>query len=108
MDETQDNIESAMRKLAETIKPTRKTNTNPEDGATASKQVLIRTTDEDHAYWKAAADKEHITLSEFLRKAANELAKNILECKHPAESLRWFPWETKCLKCGEVISRTGR
>jgi len=39
MDETQDNIESAMRKLAETIKPTRKTNTNPEDGATASKQV---------------------------------------------------------------------
>lgn len=95
-----DNVEAAMKKVAETMKPTRKANTGAEDGSTATKQVLIRTTDEDHARWKSAADKDGITLSEFLRKAANSAAADVLDCKHPAESLKWYPWGTRCTKCG--------
>lgn len=96
----QDNVEVAMAKVAETIKPTRRANTGAEEGATATKQVLIRTTDEDHARWKEASDKEGITLSEFLRKAANSSASDILDCKHPAEFLKWYPWGQRCTKCG--------
>jgi hypothetical protein len=96
----QDNVEAAMAKVAETIKPTRKAKTGAEDGFTATKQVLIRTTDEDHARWKEASEKEGVTLSEFLRKAADNLASDILDCKHPAESLKWYPWGTRCTKCG--------
>jgi hypothetical protein len=103
MNEDIDNVEAAMSKVAETIKPTRRPNTGAEEGSTATKQVLIRTTDEDHARWKSASDKEGITLSEFLRNAANKLANDVLECKHPAESLKWFPWGTRCLLCGEKL-----
>lgn len=98
-----DNVESAMAKVAETITPTRKPNTGAEEGSTATKQVLIRTTEEDHAYWKRASDKENITLSEFLRNAANKMAIGILECSHPSETLKWFPWGTRCTKCGVNI-----
>jgi activator of 2-hydroxyglutaryl-CoA dehydratase len=95
-----DNIEAAMAKVAETIKPTRRANTGADEGSTASKQVLIRTTDEDHARWKMAADVEGITLSEFLRKSANSAASDILDCKHPAEFVKWYPWQMRCTKCG--------
>jgi len=96
----QDNIEAAMAKVAETIKPTRKTNTGAEDGSTATKQVLIRTTDEDHARWKEASEKEGISLSEFIRNAANGQASEVLDCKHPPENLKWYPWGKRCTKCG--------
>jgi len=96
----QDNVEAAMRKVAETIKPTRRANTGAEEGSTATKQVLIRTTDEDHARWKEASDKEGITLSEFMRTAANRLASGILDCKHPQENVKWYPWGSRCTKCG--------
>lgn len=103
MDNEIDNIEAAMSKVAENIKPTRRPNTGAEEGSTATKQVLIRTTDEDHARWKNASDKEGITLSEFLRSAANKMADEILECRHPAESLKWYPWGTRCTLCGEKL-----
>lgn len=99
----QDNVEAAMAKVAETIKPTRRANTGAEEGSTATKQVLIRTTDEDHARWKEASDKEGITLSEFLRKSANASASDILDCKHPKEYLQWYPWAVKCRKCGQKL-----
>ena len=56
MDNEIDNIEAAMSKVAENIKPTRRPNTGAEEGSTATKQVLIRTTDEDHARWMSASD----------------------------------------------------
>jgi len=95
-----DNVESAMRKVAETVKPTRKANTGTEEGSTATKQVLIRVTEEDHARWKEASEKEQMTMSDFLRKAANTLASEILDCTHPAEFIKWFPWGSRCRRCG--------
>lgn len=97
---TPDNVEAAMKKVGETLTPTRRSNTGADDGSTATKQVLIRTTDEDHARWKEASEKEGITLSEFMRSAANTLASEILDCKHPKEMVRWYPWGSRCTKCG--------
>jgi len=99
-----DNVESAMRKVAETVKPTRKANTGTEEGSTATKQVLIRASEEDHARWKEASEKEQITLSDFLRRAANASASEVLDCRHPAEFIKWFPWGSRCRRCGERLT----
>jgi hypothetical protein len=98
-----DNVESAMKKVAETIKPTRKANTNPEDGGTATKQVLIRLSEEDHLRWKEASDKEQLTMSDFIRKAVNAASSDVLDCKHPRESVQWYPWGIKCRRCGSKL-----
>lgn len=94
-----DNIEAAMKHVAETIDPTVPHNTNAEDGATATKQVLIRATEADRTKWKLAADHDGISLSEFIRNACNAKAASILECQHPAEMRKFYPWGTTCLKC---------
>lgn len=98
-----DNIEAAMAKVAETISPTKKANTGVESGTTATKQVLIRVSEEDHERWKDAADKDGSTLSDFLRKAANAAASDVLDCKHPLRFRKSFPWVEKCVQCGFVF-----
>lgn len=98
-----DNIEAAMAKVAENIAPTKKANTGVEGGSTATKQVLIRVSEEDHERWKEAAEKDGATLSDFLRKAANAAASDVLDCKHPMQFRKVFPWTEKCVKCGTVF-----
>lgn len=100
---TQDNIEAAMDHVAETIEPTRSPNTNSQDGKTANKQVIVRATEEDHERWKAAANFENISLSEFMRNACNKAAGNILECSHPMEMRKAYPWSERCLSCGKRL-----
>lgn len=98
-DETTDNIEAAMNKVAETLKPTRPAHTNTADGELASKQVLIRATEHDQVRWKAAAAQQDISMSEFIRNVCNKAAAELLDCQHPAEFRRTYPWSDTCLKC---------
>jgi len=100
MDDKQDNIEAAMNKVAEDIKPTRPANTNTADGETTNKQVLIRATELDQSRWKAAAAKKDISMSEFIRNACNAAAAELLDCQHPEHMRRTYPWSDTCLKCG--------
>lgn len=102
-DTTQDNIEAAMNKVAETIKPTRPSNTNTGDGELASKQVLIRATESDQTRWKEAAAKQDISMSEFIRNVCNAAASTLLDCTHPKEFRKTYPWSDQCLKCGERL-----
>lgn len=98
-----DNLDSAVAHVAETISLVRQSNIGSKPGSPASKQVLIRATEEDHARWKLAAEKTGITLSEFIRDAVNGAALDLLECSHPLEYRRWNLRSEKCLKCGEKI-----
>lgn len=98
-----DNVEAAMHKAAETLSPTRPFNTNSSDGETASKQVLLRATETDHERWKAAAAKLDVSLSEFIRLNCNKAAENLLDCSHPIEFLKTYPWSQTCLKCGKRL-----
>jgi hypothetical protein len=102
-EQTDDNIQVAMNKVAETIKPTRPANTNTVDGELASKQVLIRATETDQARWKAAAAKQDISMSEFIRNVCNTAAASLLDCTHPQEFRKTYPWSDQCLKCGERL-----
>jgi len=101
--ETVDNIDAAMNHVAETLEPTRSPDTNTSENENANKQVLIRASELDHERWKQAAAKEGISLSEFIRNCCNKTAGNILECQHPMEMRKIYPWSEKCLSCGKRL-----
>jgi len=87
-----------MDKVAETLTPTVST-INKEDDGPADKQVLIRTTEPERDRWRKAAEKEGISLSQFIRDLLNARARELLECSHPIDQRRWYPWSEFCLKC---------
>lgn len=100
-DETADNLEPAMEKVASSIKMSRKTNTGSEPGEPASKQVLLRASESDHLRWKEAAEKKGISLAEFIRDIVNHEVSQILDCPHPSNLMRFYPWASTCLACGQ-------
>jgi len=87
-----------MDKVAENLNPTVNT-INKDDDGPADKQVLIRTTEAERNRWKLAAEKEGVNLSQFIRDTLNIRAKELLECTHPTDQRRFYPWAEFCLKC---------
>lgn len=100
--ENNDNIRAAMDKVAETITPSVSRSIDPEDGP-ADKQVLIRTNDSERNRWKEAASIEQVTLSAWIRNVLNSEAKRLLECEHPMNMVRFYPWAKICTKCGNRL-----
>lgn len=98
-----DNVEAAMEKVAETLDLTRSTNTGSKPGEPAAKQVLVRASESDHQRWKDAAEKKGVSMSEFVRECCNEAASELLECQHPTNMQRFYPWGKTCLQCGEKL-----
>lgn len=80
---------------------------NPPTNGNAKQQVLIRATEEEHQNWKTAANHLGISMSEYIRSCANTRATELLDCQHPINSRRWYPWAEFCLKCGQRL-RNGR
>lgn len=95
----EDNIEAAMDKIAETLTPTRKSNTGSTPGEPAQRQVLIRATVRDHERWKQCAEIRGMALSELVRELCNNLAVEMLDCSHPMEFRRTYKWSDTCLRC---------
>jgi len=102
-DPEQSNVAAAMGKVAETIKPTISRGTRTDDNTPSDKQVLIRTTDLERERWKQAATHEQVTLSSWIRNILNAEAKRILECDHPMNMMRFYPWAKICTKCGQRL-----
>lgn len=100
-----DNIEAAMDKVAEDLEPTRVPAGSSKAGQPASKQVLMRATERDHQRWKDAADKCGVSMAEFMRNACNEKAESLLDCSHPMNQIRYYPWAVTCLACGMRLSQ---
>ena len=94
-----DNIEAAIDKLAETLEPTRKSNTGSTPGDPAMKQVIVRATEFDQERWKAAAEKQGVSLAEFVRRVCNQATALELDCLHPAEFRKSYPWSESCTRC---------
>lgn len=94
-----DNIEAVMGRIAETITPTRKSNTGSTPGEPAQRQVLIRATTRDHERWKKCAEMRGVALSELVRELCNNLAVEMLDCSHPMEFRRIYKWSDTCLRC---------
>lgn len=100
------NLKAAMDKVAESLSFGVNPIPNKEDEGPAGAQVLIRTTQEEKDRWKKAAESQGITLSQLFRETMNKKAIELLECQHPAEHRKWFPWAEFCLKCDTRIKVT--
>jgi predicted HicB family RNase H-like nuclease len=96
------NIKAAMDKVAETLKPTRRTIVKETD-APAGAQQLIRCTDEEKENWKQCAALAGISVSEWIRNLLNNEANKKLVCQHPADQRKSYPWSEKCMACGERL-----
>lgn len=98
-----DNIEAAMDKLAENLDLTRKPNTGATPGDPAMKQVIIRATEFDSNRWKTAAENQGMSLAEFVRRVVNDATALELDCPHPHNMRKVYPWSESCTKCGARI-----
>ena len=98
-----DNIEAAMEKVAETLEPTRRSNTGSTPGEPAMKQVIVRATEHDQDRWKQAAEKQGVSMAEFVRRVCNEAASEELDCKHPIQYRKSYPWSERCTKCNTKL-----
>lgn len=93
-----DNLDAAMLHETQHITPTIPPKTTP--GEPASRQVLLRATPHDHDRWKQAAETLGISMAEYIRNCCNDKARDLLDCDHPLQFRRWYPWSEQCLRCG--------
>ena len=99
----QDNVEAAMHEIAEDMDLTVSTKVSDDDGP-ADKQILIRATENDRERWKRAAEVEHVSLSALIRSTMNARVTDILDCSHPLQFRKEYPWASFCTKCDMRLS----
>ena len=100
---SEDNVEAAMQHVADDLDPTVTPDTGSKPGTPIVAQVLIRTSHEERDRWKLAADARGLTLSDFIRQVVGEATKETLDCGHPLNQRRWYPWAEFCLACGNRL-----
>jgi hypothetical protein len=102
-EQPQENIVEAINRVASSmemnISPIAKQDDGPID-----KNVLIRTTENDRDRWKQAADLCGMNLSAWIRGLLNDEARRLLECNHPMELMKIYPWAKICGKCNKRLS----
>lgn len=99
---SEDNLAAAVKHVAETMDMTVKPIEKNDDGP-SNASVLVRTTDDVRERWRQAAEASGLTLSAWIRDTLNAEAKNVLDCEHPMNMVRFYPWSQMCLKCGKRI-----
>ena len=99
----EDNLEAAMNHEAEHMEPTTTSNIGTEPGNPATAQVLIRCTPHDRDRWKQAAEHKGQTLSDYIRENLNAATTELLDCQHPLNQRRYYPWAEFCLACGQRL-----
>lgn len=89
----------AIDKVMEENKDISISNPATANGETVDKQVLIRASETDRDRWKQAAEKGGLTLSAWIRDSLNKSASDALDCPHPLNFRRFYPWAEICLSC---------
>jgi hypothetical protein len=99
----QNNIKAAMSRVVESddfkIKQVQDGEENVVD-----KQVLIRVSKKDRQRWKQASEISGKTLSSWIRDILNMEAGNLLDCPHPLNEIKYYPWAQICTRCGLRIN----
>jgi len=94
----ENNIQAAVDKLAETMDTTISAGISDDDGPAVA-QIIVRANFNDRERWKVAANKEGKSLAQFIRDVINERVTDILDCSHPINMRRYYPWAEFCLRC---------
>jgi len=90
-------MEEAMAGLDLTVTPAK-----VKDGDDQVVQVIVRVPAGTRERWKEAAERNRVSMSEFVRTAADDAASSVLDCPH--RSRRVYPWAQICNDCGARIS----
>ena len=98
----ENNIQAAVDKLAETMDTSISAGISDDDGH-AIAQIIVRANFNDRERWKAAANKEGKSLAQFIRDVINERVTDILDCSHPTNMRRYYPWAEFCLRCNSRL-----
>jgi hypothetical protein len=93
-----DNLISAIAREAESKDKAVSREISPEDGP-ADKNILIRLPEKDRERWKDAAEKMGVSVSQMIRDTVNSKVQDVLDCSHPINSRRYYPWSEFCLEC---------
>lgn len=96
---SQDNLEIAMAKVSEDLLFGRKRIGSGKAGEPTQKQVIIRATEKDHERWKKTAEIKGVSVAELVRELCNRAASEALDCQHPIEFRKSYPWAEICTKC---------
>ena len=99
-DTNRDNLIAAAGHITAS-KPAANTRTVP--GSPADKQVIVRVTEEMQELWRQAAVIDGVSLSEMIRGLVSKYADGVVNCPHPANMIKWYPWSEQCLKCGKRL-----
>lgn len=95
---THENLEAAVKQIAEStnlsISPIDKVDDGP-----SNTSVLIRTTEDIRERWRKAAEVNGQTMSAWIRDVLNTRATELLECQHPMNMMKLYPWAKICTKC---------
>jgi predicted DNA-binding protein len=92
-------IREAVDKVMEEDKDLAIANPATTNGESVDKQVLIRASEHDRERWKQSAEKAGTTLSAWIRDSLNGSAAEALDCPHPLNFRRFYPWAEICLSC---------
>ena len=92
------NIGPAMDKVVESMNLSIQPIVKEDDGP-AQVQQLIRCTDTDRDRWRQASSLCNMTVSAWIRQTLNNEATTLLECDHPMNMMKLYPWAKICTKC---------
>jgi len=99
----EDNLVAAVEDMMDGLDLSIVSNTGSKPGNPATKQIICRTTQEEHDRWKRAAELLGLSLNEFIRNCVREKADNLIDCQHPWEYRKRYPWSEFCLNCGQRL-----
>lgn len=98
----ENNIQSVVDKFAETMDTTISSGISEDDGPAVA-QIIVRANPSDRERWKLAANREGKSLAQFIRDVVNDKVTDILDCSHPINMRRYYPWAEFCLRCNARI-----
>lgn len=102
IDDEPDNLGPAIDKVMETTSLARTPQSGVEPGGKAV-QILVRAPEETRDRWKRAADVCGVSVTEFVRRVVDERVLELLDCAHPIEYRKRYPWSESCIRCGKRL-----
>jgi len=102
--EHEDNLKAAMDAVMNSEPMTRRANTKSEPGKPATKQFLLRMTQDEHDRWRSFSDSLGVSMAEMVREAVrlyiSEKKPDPGQCDRTDCKIVAYPWGTTvCQQC---------